>query len=279
MQQVSIGYGRKAVVKDLNLKVVPGEMVGLIGPNGCGKSTIIRALSRVITPLSGRILVGGRELTRISRRELARLVGVVPQVPLLPSAFTAFEIVLMGQNPHLGFFQQESEREREIAWRAMERTGTVALAERRVGELSGGEIQSLLIARVLAQETKTILLDEPTANLDIGRQIEVLDLIKGLCRKENLTVIAAVHDLNLAVQYCDRLILMKEGQLHAEGTPAGVITERNIREVYGAEGVVYPHPENGLPLVLLRSGNGKHSAADEVVKERDCLACHCEERS
>lgn len=267
MQQVSIGYGRKAVVKDLNLKVVPGEMVGLIGPNGCGKSTIIRALSRVITPLSGRILVEGKEISQVSRQELARLVGVVPQIPLLPSAFTAFEIVLMGQNPHLGFFQQESEREREIAWRAMEKTGTVALAERRVGELSGGEIQSLLIARVLAQETKTILLDEPTANLDIGRQIEVLDLIKGLCREKNLTVIAAVHDLNLATQYCDRLILMKEGRLHAEGTPARVITERNIREVYGAEGVVYPHPENGLPLVLLRSGNGKHTSRDEVTKE------------
>jgi iron complex transport system ATP-binding protein len=178
-------------------------------------------------------------------------------MPLLPSAFTAFEIVLMGRNPHLSLFQYEGPRELAITWQAMEKTATCSLAERRVGELSGGEIQCLLIARVLAQETKAILLDEPTANLDIGRQVEILDLIKNLCLENNLAVLAALHDLNLASQYCDRLVLINNERVHAEGTPREVITPGNIKEVYGAESCVYTHPLNGLPAVLLSAGNNK----------------------
>jgi len=267
MQNVRLGYGRKVVLQDLTFQVRPGEMVGLIGPNGCGKSTIIRALSRIISPHSGKILLDGKDVTKIPRRDLARLLGVVPQMPLLPSAFTAFEIVLMGRNPHLGLFQYEGPKELAIAWQAMEKTGTQSLAERRVSELSGGEIQGLLIARVLAQETKAILLDEPTANLDIGRQVEILDLIKNLCRENNLVVLAALHDLNLASQYCDRLVLLNDGQIHAEGTPREVITARNIEDVYGAEGCVYTHPVNGLPCVLLNAGNGKMARPVDAVGE------------
>ena len=185
------------------------------------------------------------------------MVGVVPQMSLLPSAFTAFEIVLMGRNPHLGLFQYEGPREMAITWQAMKRTATHTLAERRISELSGGEIQCLLMARVLAQDTKAILLDEPTANLDIGRQVEILDLIKKLCLENNLTVLAALHDLNLASQYCDRLFLINNGRLHAEGTPQEVITSRNIKEVYGADGCVYNHPLNNLPAVLLNPGKNK----------------------
>ena len=257
MQNVRLGYDHKVILKDITLQVLPGEMVGLIGPNGSGKSTIIKALSHVISPYSGKILLGGKDVARIPRRDLARLVGVVPQMPLLPSAFTAFEIVLMGRNPHLGLFQYEGPREMAIAWRAMERTATQALAERRINELSGGEIQCLLIARVLAQETKAILLDEPTANLDIGRQTEILDLIKKLCLENNLTVLAALHDLNLASQYCNRLFLINNGRVHSEGTPGEVITAENIKEVYGAESCVYTHPLNGLPAVLLSAGDNK----------------------
>lgn len=257
MNSVSLGYSRWTVLQDVSLRVGPGEMVGLIGPNGCGKSTVIRALSRIISPFSGRILVDGRDIKKISRRELAHLIGVVPQMPILPSAFTAFEIVLMGRNPHLGFLQYEGPKEIAIAWQAMEKTGTPSLAERRVSELSGGEIQGLLIARVLAQETKAILLDEPTANLDIGRQIEILDLIRNMCSENNIAVLAALHDLNLAAQYCDRLVLLNEGRVYAEGTPWEVITSSNITKVYGAESCVYSHPVNGLPCVLLQAGNGK----------------------
>lgn len=264
-QNVCLSYGHKVVLEDVSFQVMPGQMVGLIGPNGCGKSTIIKALSRVISPRSGKIFLDGREVSRIPRRELACLLSVVPQVPLLPSTFTAFEVVLMGRNPHLGLLQYEGPEEMAISWRAMERTATHPLAERKINELSGGEVQCVVIARALAQETKAILLDEPTANLDIGRQVEILDLIKSLCRQSNLTVLAALHDLNLASQYCDRLVLINQGRVHAEGTPAEVIVPENIREVYGAEGCVYAHPVNGLPAVLVEPGKNKSTEAGEKV--------------
>jgi iron complex transport system ATP-binding protein len=251
MQKVTLGYDHHPVMEDITLKVSPGEMVGLIGPNGSGKSTIIKALSHIIRPKSGRITIGGRNIAKIPRRELACMVGVVPQLPLLPSTFTAAEIVLMGRNPHLGLFQSEGRRDWAMVYDAMIKTGTEALADRHVNELSGGEIQCLLIARVLVQETSAILLDEPTANLDIGRQVEVLDLIRGLCTESKLAVLAAIHDLNLASQYCDRLLLINQRRIHAEGKPAEVITDKNIKEVYGAENCVYTHPINGLPTVLL----------------------------
>jgi iron complex transport system ATP-binding protein len=254
MQNVSLGYNHQPILKNISLKASPGELVGLIGPNGCGKSTLIKALSRIINPLSGRILIDGKLISGIPRRELACLVGVVPQIPLLPSTFSAFEIVLMGRNPHLGLFQSEGLRDWNLAIQAMEKTATQSLADRHVNELSGGEIQCLLIARVLVQETKAILLDEPTANLDIGRQVEILDLMKELCRSNRLTVLAALHDLNLAAQYCDRLVLIHNGHIHVEGKPSEVITDANIKQVYGAENCVYPHPFNGLPTVLVGSG-------------------------
>jgi iron complex transport system ATP-binding protein len=232
-------------------------MTGLVGPNGCGKSTIVKAISRVIAPASGSIAFNGRDVSRITQMELARLVGVVPQIPLLPSNFTAFEVVLMGRNPHLGFFQYENRRDIEIAWQTMEQTRTRHLAGRKIGELSGGEIQSVVIARVLAQQTQAILLDEPTSNLDIGRQIEMLDLMKEMCCKQGLTVGVALHDLNLAVQYCDRLILLYDGAIKAEGTPAEVVTQDNIRQVYGAGSVVYSI--DGLPAILPKAGSSLYS--------------------
>ncbi len=260
MHNVRLGYGRKVVLKDLTFQVSPGEMVGLIGPNGCGKSTIIRALSRVISPISGRIFLDGKDVTKIPRRDLACLLGVVPQMPILPSAFTAFEIVLMGRNPHLGLFQYEGPKDMDIAWQAMEQTSTQCLAERRISELSGGEIQCVVIARALAQDTQAILLDEPTANLDIGRQIEILDLVKSLCRGNKLTVIAALHDLNLASHYCDRLFLINKGRIHAEGTPIEVINTENIEQVYGCGSYVHTHPLSGLPAVLPRVDSNRNSS-------------------
>ncbi len=259
VDNVSLAYGKTVVMRDLTFQVSPGEMVGLIGPNGSGKSTIIKALSHIMRPVTGKILIDGNDIARIPRGELARLLGVVPQMPLLPSSFTAFEIVLMGRNPHLGLFQYEGIKDMEITWEAMEKTATRSLAERRIGELSGGEIQRIVIARVLAQEPKSILLDEPTANLDINHQLEILDLIKSLCRENSLAVVITLHDLNLAAQYCDRLILINQGTVHSQGTPVEVINSKNIKEVYGAENCVYTHPVNGLPTVLLEAGTGQKS--------------------
>jgi len=266
LQSVGIVYGRNVVVKDLTFQVMPGEMVGLIGPNGSGKSTIIKAISRVISLYSGKILLDGKDVFKIPRGDLARLLGVVPQMSILPSAFTAFEVVLMGRNPHLGLLQYEGARDMSITWRAMEMTATQSLAERRIGELSGGEIQRIVIARVLAQEPKSILLDEPTANLDIRHQVEILDLIKSLCLENDLTVVVALHDLNIASQYCDRLILINNGRVHAQGTPREVINSRNIEEVYGAEGCVYAHPVDGLPVVLLKAGSSQHANPRDAIE-------------
>lgn len=266
LQNVEVAYGHTVVVKDVTFQVMPGEMVGLIGPNGSGKSTIIKAISRVISLRSGKIFLDGKDVFKMRRGDLARLVGVVPQMSILPSVFTAFEIVLMGRNPHLGLLQYESAKDMAITWQAMERTATQTLAERIVCELSGGEIQRVVVARALAQEPKSILLDEPTANLDIRHQIEILDLIKKLCLENNLMVVIALHDLNLASQYCDRLILINNGTVHAQGTPVEVINSQNIKEVYGTDGCVYTHPVNGLPAVLLKAGNSKHVNSRDTIE-------------
>ena len=262
-QGITLTYGDKRVVEDVTLRVMPGEIVGIVGPNGSGKSTIIKALSRIIAPHSGKVLINDRDISRIPRKELSLLIGVVPQNPILPSVFTAFDIVLMGRNPHLGLFQYEGPRDIEITWQAMKQTSTQGLAERRIGELSGGEIQCVVIARALAQETQAILLDEPTANLDISRQIEILDLIKGLCQENKLAVVMALHDLNLAVHYCDRLLLINNGRIHAEGAPAEVINTQNLEEVYGPGNYVIAHPLSGLPVVLPRVGNSKNSSSNK----------------
>jgi iron complex transport system ATP-binding protein len=252
IKNIVVGYGQRNVLNDISFDIGQGEMLGLIGPNGCGKSTIIRTLSRIIQPRQGNITLDNKPISSIKRHELARIIGVVPQVPLLPSAATAFEVVLMGRNPHLGIFQHEGKKELDIAWEAMGKTGVQHLAMRRVGELSGGEIQCVVIARVLAQQTSVLMLDEPTANLDIGRQVEVMDLFRRLSVTEKLTIIVALHDLNLAAQYCDRLLLLSEGRIHAQGNPADVITRQNIGKVYGAEDCVYNHPANELPAVLIK---------------------------
>jgi iron complex transport system ATP-binding protein len=218
-----LSYNHHPVVNKLSFSLQRGELVGLIGPNGCGKTTVIKALSRILVPQAGSIILDGKNLANINRAELARLVGVVPQNPSLPDTFTVTEVVLLGRNPHLGLFRSESAKDIAIVWWAMDRTGIIDLAGRRMGQLSGGEKQRVTIARVLAQEPQTVLLDEPTANLDISHQIEVLDLIKSLCREKSLAALIAIHDLNMAAQYCDRLLLMNQGRLHAEGPPCDVI--------------------------------------------------------
>jgi iron complex transport system ATP-binding protein len=208
-----------------------------------------------LSPSSGRILLDGKELTAISRNELARFIGVVPQNPYLPETFTVFEVVILGRNPYLGLFSGETTRDIAVVWQAMEKTSITHLAKRRIGELSGGEKQRVTIARVLAQEPHIILLDEPTANLDISQQLDILDLIAGMCGEKNIAGLIAIHDLNIAAQYCTRILMLRNGQMYAEGTPEEVITAENVREVFNTDATIYPHPENNLPMVL---PNGNH---------------------
>ncbi len=264
IQNITLDYGQCPVIKDLSFQLRPGELLGLVGPNGWGKTSVIKSLSRVLSPRSGRILLDGKELIRISSNELARLIGVVPQNPYLPETFTVSEVVILGRNPHLRLLSGESAKDMAIVWQAMERTGITHLAKRRIGELSGGEKQRVTIARVLAQEPQVILLDEPTANLDISHQLDILDLITCLCYEKTIAGLIAIHDLNIAAQYCNRIIMLKNGQIHAEGTPEQVVTAENVREVFGANSTIYHHPENNLPMVLL---NGNHRQQKYSSKE------------
>jgi iron complex transport system ATP-binding protein len=251
LDNVSLGYGKQTVLHNISLETKPGEMLGIIGPNGSGKSTLIRGITRLIQPISGQIFLDGDDIASMSRHNLAQLMAVVPQNPVLPQLFTALEVVLMGRTPHLGLLRYAGERDLAIVQKAMEATQTLAFAERRVGELSGGERQRLTIARALAQEPKLILMDEPTANLDINYQIETLDLARQLCREQELIVLVTLHDLNLASQYCDWLIMLSDGRIYCHGTPKAVINAKTIKEVYGAEVYVYPHPVNNLPTTLI----------------------------
>jgi len=262
VKEISLSYNHVPVVSDLSFQLKPGELVGLIGPNGCGKTSVIKALSRILALKSGEITLDGRHLRHISHNDLAKVIGVVPQSPNLPETFSVTEVVLLGRSPHLGWMRNESQRDLQIACEAMQATGIAEFAERKISELSGGEKQRVTIARVLAQQPQAILLDEPTANLDICHQLEVLDLMKSLCRQKQMAVLIALHDLNLAAQYCDRLILIKKGRIFAQGLPHEVITSANIQAVYGSGSTVYPHPENQLPVVLL-TGNG-HTGKPEL---------------
>jgi iron complex transport system ATP-binding protein len=260
LDNVNLGYNHRAILHNVSMKAGPGQILGLVGPNGSGKSTLIKGMTRVINLFSGRILIDGHDIKTIKRDELARLVATVPQSPALPGAFTAFEVVLMGRTPHLGLLRYEGGTDLAIAWQAMEVTHTQSFAERRVSELSGGERQRVVIARALTQQPKAMLLDEPTANLDINHQVEILNLVKSLCREQSLTVIIALHDLNLAAQYCDWMVMLNGGKVHIEGTPADILTAENIKRVYGAEVCVYPHPINKLPATLIMAG-GSHESA------------------
>jgi iron complex transport system ATP-binding protein len=257
LDKVSLGYGKQNVLRNINFDAIPGEMLGIIGPNGSGKSTLIRGITRIIQPSCGDIFLDGSNISSINRQRLAQLVAVVPQNPTLPEPFTAFEIVLMGRNPHLGLLRYEGKKDLAIVKGAMGATQTLAFAERRVGELSGGERQRLTIARALAQEPKIMLMDEPTANLDINYQIETLALTRQLCRKLKLIVVVTLHDLNLASQFCDRLVVLSKGTIYCQGSPQAVINAQTIKDVYGAKVYVYPHPVNKLPATLIVSDRDK----------------------
>ena len=228
----------------VTLRVGRGELVGLIGPNGAGKTTLLRAISGLAHRTGGAVSIEGRELDRIPVREVARLIGRVSQEATSTYGFTALEIVVMGRYPHMGRFQVEGEADREIALEAMRQTEIVRFADRPVASLSGGERQRVFIARALAQQPHILLLDEPTANLDIQHQLRVLEIVRQAVDR-GITAVAAIHDLSLAARYCDRLVLLTDGRVLAEGPPERVMTSDNIEEAYGVRVMVYPDPLTG----------------------------------
>ena len=245
------GYGPDEVMKGLSLELRPFTTVGVVGPNGAGKSTVIGLLTRVLTPSHGEVCLDGVPVNRWSRLGLARRVAVVAQGGELPGDFSVYDIVMMGRTPHLGFWAAEGPADREAVARAMRRTDTWSFRDRRVGTLSGGERQRVLLARALAQEPAYLLLDEPTNHLDLKYQVEVL----ATARREvarGLGALVVLHDLNLAARVCDRVLVLRGGELVAEGAPAEVFTERLVREVYGADAHVFAQPGTHAPVVLPR---------------------------
>ncbi len=250
LKSVTVGYRGREVLRGIELGVRAGEVVALIGPNGVGKSTLLRAAAGQLAPVRGQVLVNGQPLHPLAPAQRARWVAVVPQAIHLPEAFTAREVVLMGRTPYLGWLGHEQARDHEAARQAMARTHTLALADRRVGALSGGEQQRVLLARALAQAAPILLLDEPTAHLDLRHQGLVLTLVRDLARAEGLAVVIALHDLNLAAQYADRVMLLTEGAMRVVGAPAEVLTAPHLSAAYAWPVSVVPHPVHGRPLVL-----------------------------
>jgi iron complex transport system ATP-binding protein len=252
LRGVTVELGGRPVVDRVDADVADGEWVALIGPNGAGKTTLLRALARLV-PFAGEIELDGTPLADLGRGELARLVAVVPQEPSTPPWMTVAEYVLLGRTPHLGPLAKEGARDREAAARALARLDLLGFVERRLGTLSGGEKQRVVVARALAQEAAIVLLDEPTAALDIGHQQQALDLLDGLRAESGLTLVAAMHDLTLAAQYADRMILLDGGRVVAEGAPTEVLTAPVIARHYGAAIDVVPVGDR-IAIVPRRSG-------------------------
>ena len=247
-------YDQRTVIDGLSAEIPEGKVTMIVGANACGKSTLLRGLARLLKPAAGTITLDGQDIHRRPAREVARILGLLPQHPTAPDGITVRDLVGRGRYPHQGFFRSGaaggSPDDERAVQQAMAATETLDLAGRNVDELSGGQRQRVWIAMALAQETEVLLLDEPTTYLDLTHQVEVLDLITDLNRQRGTTVAIVLHDLNLAARYADHIIAMKNGRIVAEGAARAVVTEELVREVFGLESRVLPDPVSGAPLII-----------------------------
>ncbi|MDV7214421.1 ABC transporter ATP-binding protein [Streptomyces prunicolor] len=249
-RQLSLGYGEREIVSRLDLALPPGRITVVVGPNASGKSTLLRALARLLPPLAGSVLLDGRDIHRTPTKEVAATLGVLPQSPVAPDAIVVADLVGRGRYPHQGWFRRWTRADDEAVAAAMLATDVLDLADRSVDELSGGQRQRVWIAMALAQETDVLLLDEPTTYLDISHQLDVLDLLTDLNRARDVTLALVLHDLNLACRYADHLIAMKAGRIVAEGPPGDIVTASLVHEVFGLRSAVIPDPASGTPMVV-----------------------------
>lgn len=251
INNLSGGYHKESVIRDISLEIKKGDFIGIIGPNGCGKTTLLRLVSRVLAPQKGSISLEGIDIMHMDLKEFCRKVAYVAQDMLINFSFSVLEIVLLGRIPHLKRLQLETKKDYSIAEDALTMTDTLYLKEKKIDELSSGERQRVIIAKALAQEPVLLFLDEPTSHLDIAHQIQILDLLKKLNRQNNITIVMVLHDLNLASEYCNRIILLNEGRIFKEGDPRQVLTYQNIEAVYKTVVVVRDNPISAKPYVIL----------------------------
>ena len=264
VSDIRFSYSDGPVLDGLSLSVSTGEVVAIVGPNGSGKTTLLRLVTGVLSPEAGAVMVDGVPLAGLGHRERARKVAIVPQKPQLPLSFSVLDLVLMGRNPHLGLLQWEGERDVRIAVEAMETTETVHLASRAIGTLSGGEQQRAVVATALAQQAPVLLLDEPTSSLDLAHQSKVMALVSRVQKQRGGAVLMAMHDLTLASQYCDRIVMLAGGRVYAEGRPRDVLTAESIRAVYDTDVTVMSHPTTGTPVVVptpAEAGENSHTGS------------------
>ena len=247
---LSAGYGEVPVLNGIDLVVPPGRITAIVGANACGKSTLLKTMSRLIAPDRGQVLLDGKSIHGLPSRDLARTLGLLPQSPEAPEGITVADLVSRGRHPHQGLFSAWSRKDEDALAAALAATRTDTLADRAVDELSGGQRQRVWIAMALAQEPKILLLDEPTTFLDVSHQIEVLDLLTDLNRTRGTTIVMVLHELNLAARYADFLVAMAGGRLHAAGRPEDVLTEENVRDIFGLESRIITDPVSGRPIML-----------------------------
>jgi len=246
---ITIGYDRRVISRELSVEIPDGSFTVIVGPNACGKSTLLRALSKLIVPSAGQVVLDGRSISSYKAREVARVLGLLPQTSLAPDGITVADLVARGRHPHQGFMRQWSPADEAAVIAAMDATGVTELSGRHVDELSGGQRQRVWVAMVLAQQTPLMLLDEPTTFLDIAHQIELMELFTDL-NEQGTTLVAVLHDLNQAARYATHLIAMKDGSVVAQGAPSEIVTASLVEEVFGLRCVVVPDPVTGMPSVV-----------------------------
>ncbi|WP_306368941.1 ABC transporter ATP-binding protein [Nocardiopsis sp. CC223A] len=247
---LSLGYGDRTVVPGLSLDVPDGRVTVVVGANACGKSTFLRGLARLLAPRGGAVLLDGADIARTPSREVARVLGMLPQSPVAPEGITVRDLVSRGRHPHQSWWRQWGGEDAAAVEDALRATGTLELAERDVDELSGGQRQRVWIAMAVAQRTDLLLLDEPTTYLDMAHQLDVLELVAALNRDRGSTVVMVLHDLNLACRYAHHIVAMRAGEVVAQGEPAQVVTEELLREVFSVEASVLTDPRTGAPVIV-----------------------------
>ncbi|WP_329128784.1 ABC transporter ATP-binding protein [Streptomyces sp. NBC_01476] len=249
-RDLHLGYEQRRVVAGISTEIPAGQVTMIVGPNACGKSTLLRGLARLLVPAEGQVLLDGEDIHALPTRHVAARLGILPQTPVAPDGIRVIDLVGRGRYPHQGWFRRWTQEDDLAVAEALTATDTLELAERCVDELSGGQRQRVWIAVALAQRTGVLLLDEPTTYLDLPHQVEVLDLVTDLNRDRGATVVTVLHDLNLACRYGDHLIAMKDGRIAAEGPPADVLTEATVRDIFGMECRIITDDVSGTPLVL-----------------------------